>query len=211
MNIHQNIEPNTTEDAFAAAYAAMRPALSGTDDKTLGGIRDEAMARFEALGLPHRRIEAWHYTDLRRLLGVASASVGEVAALSSVTTPFSGLKPARLVFSAGRIVAELSDLEGLGEGVDIGPLSAGPLPDWALAEIAARRPAGDNAVFDLGLAMMSDGALIRVAAGQTPARPIEIVSLSSGGGSFLRHVVVVEEGASLRLIEHSCGDGAMSL
>ncbi len=31
-------------------------------------MRTEAMRRFGALGLPHRRIEAWKYTDLRNLM-----------------------------------------------------------------------------------------------------------------------------------------------
>lgn len=225
MNIHQNIGPNATETAFAAAFAAMRPHLPGVGDGSLADIRDAAMARFEALGLPHRRIEAWHYTDLRRLLGegcapepgtdaadlyaadLYAADWGGVAGHAA----FAGLKPARLVFVAGRFQPALSDLEGLGDGVQIGALSAGPVPDWALAEIAGRRPAGDNAVFDLGTALMTDGALIRVSKGCNPARPVEIVSLSSGAGSALRHVVVVEDDAALRLIEQAGGEGAMSL
>ncbi|VAW18439.1 Iron-sulfur cluster assembly protein SufD [hydrothermal vent metagenome] len=220
MNIHQNIGPNATEAAFSDAYAAVRASLPGVGDGSLAGIRDAAMARFKALGLPHRRIEAWHYTDLRRLLGEACASIRESDAADlyaadrggvATQAAFAGLKPARLVFAAGRFQPGLSDLEGLGDGVDIGPLSAGPLPDWALAEIAARRPAGDNAVFDLATALMTDGALIRVTKGHNPARPIEIVSLSSGGGSVLRHVVVLEDDAVLRLIEHAGGEGAMSL
>ena len=35
---------------------------------TIAARRREAETRFAAEGLPHRRIEAWHYTDLRRAL-----------------------------------------------------------------------------------------------------------------------------------------------
>src|SRR5690606_8100290 len=36
--------------------------------KAVTARRREAIAALEARGLPNRKIEAWHYTDLRRLL-----------------------------------------------------------------------------------------------------------------------------------------------
>lgn len=211
MNIHQKFEPNVAETALAAAFTALDAA---TPNDSLSAIRQAAMARFQAQGLPHRHIEAWHYTDLRRKLGqtaIAAAKSGPVDLSSNAAhQAFAGLKPSRLVFSGGKVVENLSDLDGLGEGVEFRALSAGPLPDWAVTEIESRKPKGNNAIVDLSTAMMTDGALIHVKAGVTPLRPLEIVVISEPGAQVLRHVVVVEKGANLRLIESTTSSAAPS-
>ena len=47
--------------------------------------RERAYAAFSAAGLPHRRIEAWHYTDLRGMLRdvLPPASAPDAAATNS--------------------------------------------------------------------------------------------------------------------------------
>ena len=69
MNAELRAVKNSTEQALSAAYAEAKAKLPG--DSKVVALRDAAAARFEALGLPHRRIEEWKYTDLRSLLGVA--------------------------------------------------------------------------------------------------------------------------------------------
>lgn len=212
MNIQPKFDPNATEQALVSAFAERKAQLPGGD--ALAGLRAEAMARFSALGLPHRRNEDWHYTDLRRVLRESAAAPALAGGVDPATfvplAAFATIDAARLVFVAGRFSPDRSDLEGLGEGVEVSTLGAGTVPDWALAEIAERRPASDNAMFDLATALASDGALIRIHAGITPARAIQIVALSGGGGTFLQNIVVVEPGAQLRLIECAGGDAAMS-
>ena len=51
------------EQALSAAFADARGRLPGA-----AGLRDDAFKRFEARGLPHRRVEEWKYTDLRALM-----------------------------------------------------------------------------------------------------------------------------------------------
>ena len=212
MNIHQNIELNATETAFSTAYGEARDGLPGVADGTLAAVRDEAMARFKGLGLPHRRIEEWHYTDLRRLLDKPDvlARVSENGMTAELPRPLAG-NAARLVFVNGRFVAERSDIAGLGDGVEIRPLSDGQVPEWAIAELKQRQPQGDNAMFDLCSALWTDGAMIIVRAGQSPARPIEIINQSDGDFNFLRHVVCLEDGASLRLAECAGGGAGLSV
>lgn len=213
MNAQTKQKPTGAEDALAAAYEERRGDLPG--GKALARLREEAMDRFRGLGLPHRRIEEWHYTDLKRALGEDAAAPARAARVDLAgivpSRAFAGMDPARLVFVAGKFDAGLSDLEGLGDGIEVHTLAAGDLPDWAVKELALRRPSGDNAVFDLGMALMTDGAVIRVAADRSPARPVEIVSVCGGGGSHLRHIVMLEPGASLPLIEVSAGEGALSV
>ena len=54
------------EQGIAADFAARAKQLPGTALTTKA--RAEAMAAFERIGLPHRRVEAWKYTDLRATL-----------------------------------------------------------------------------------------------------------------------------------------------
>ncbi len=53
------------EIGLAEAFAALRPRLAGT---AVAARREAAFRRFEAVGLPHRRVEDWKYTDLRALM-----------------------------------------------------------------------------------------------------------------------------------------------
>ena len=53
------------EVGLAEAFAALRPQLAGS---AVAARREAAFRRFEAAGLPHRRIEDWKYTDLRALM-----------------------------------------------------------------------------------------------------------------------------------------------
>ena len=61
MTIH--ITKTKAEQQLAVQFEAVAAKLPGT-----GWMRDarrRAFGQFIALGLPHRRIEAWKYTDLR--------------------------------------------------------------------------------------------------------------------------------------------------
>ncbi len=53
------------EIGLAEAFAALRPRLAGS---AVAARREAAFRRFEAVGLPHRRVEDWKYTDLRALM-----------------------------------------------------------------------------------------------------------------------------------------------
>src|SRR6266487_3530412 len=62
------IKPMKTaaETALAEAFAAVGSKLPG--DRRIAERRAAAFQAFDALGLPHRRVEEWKYTDLRALI-----------------------------------------------------------------------------------------------------------------------------------------------
>ena len=207
-------EPRTirtkAEEAIVAAYMATRPHLPG--DGSVGARRDAALSLFERSGLPHRRVEAWKYTDLRALMRTAAplAGTAPVDALAAVAErdPIAELDRAQVVVVNGVYVPELSDLLGV-DGVVV----------EELAEVLAREPArvgrlfddADDMVMALNTALMAGGVVITVAADAKPARPIEIVHLTAGEGPvavFSRDVVTVGANASVRFIEsHRGSDG----
>ena len=77
--------------------------------------RAAAFARFAEAGLPTRRIEAWHYTDLRAAMAdaaplVAAPTPAEIEAARVWLTGRERFAPgARLVLIGGRYIGELSD------------------------------------------------------------------------------------------------------
>ena len=78
--------------------------------------RAAAFARFAEAGLPTRRVEAWHYTDLRAAMADAAPLVAaptpadDRGGAASGSPAVSGSRPgARLVLLGGRFIAELSD------------------------------------------------------------------------------------------------------
>ena len=101
------------EQALTETFAAIA-------DKLPGGAatlkhREEAIGRFSALGLPHRRIEAWKYTDLRNLMKEALPPSVVVSVpvsakqLDEVLGPLAKLEATRVVFVDGFYAEALSD------------------------------------------------------------------------------------------------------
>ena len=61
------IPAKTPAEIFLArAFDASKAGLPGNTD--VAKWREASFKAFNASGLPHRRIEAWHYTDLRTLM-----------------------------------------------------------------------------------------------------------------------------------------------
>ena len=74
------------ERSIPEQFAAALPGLPGGDG--VRKTREAAMARFSALGLPHRRIEEWKYTDLRAAMKEAlSPAAGRVMAVTTAQRP----------------------------------------------------------------------------------------------------------------------------
>ena len=65
MNIHATPQRTPAETALIDAFGERLSLLPGDGEVMIK--RDNAIEQIKA-GLPTKRIEAWHYTDLRRLL-----------------------------------------------------------------------------------------------------------------------------------------------
>lgn len=205
------------EDALIAAFDGAKATLPGAD--WLDPARARALAVFAETGMPHRRVEAYRYFDLRRILGRAGSLAPAQPWTEGVTfaddaaAAFAGLDRHVMVFANGRFRPDLSSLDGLPEGVEVMDLTtaANEGADWVRTAVQAGAETGDP-VAALNLAFAADGAAIRVPAGVEVARPIELVWFAGGSESAFHHaksVIVLEEGARLTLLE-SRGDGASS-
>ena len=78
MNVEVRATKTSAEQALATAFAAARGTLPG--EGAIAALRDDAFKRFDAKGLPHRRVEEWKYTDLRALMREAKPLAGPAGA-----------------------------------------------------------------------------------------------------------------------------------
>jgi len=201
------------EQALTAAYETARGNLPG--GKTLAALRAEGFRRFDAAGLPTRRVEEWKYTDLRTLMREAAplAAPPDAAAKARAKDAgrlFAGIDCRRLVFADGAFVRELSDLADE-PGLTVGSLAARlSASDPQIAVDLGKTIATDDVAVALNSALMGDGAVIHVAAGTALKRPIQLVFASGGGkpsSAFIRSLVKIENNAKVTLIEtHEGGE-----
>lgn len=186
----------SAESDFATLFARARASLPGTS--WLQPVRAEALARVARDGLPHRRIEAWKYTDFaNKFTGGLDLARGQG---NTPTAIFDGLKAHRIDINGGRLVGAPNP-DDLPDGLEIIRLAeALAMPALWLRQWL--QPT-DGALENLNLAFASDGALIRVGRNVRVGDAILLRSTLSEGGTMAhtRSVIALEEGAELTLIE----------
>jgi Fe-S cluster assembly protein SufD len=208
MNV--DIRPIRTkaELGLADVYAVARHSLPGGSD--VAAIRAAAFNQFAHAGLPHARVEAWKYTDLRRLMPDAKplASPPDVAARTRANEAgslFAGLGFRRLVVVDGSFVAEMSDLAGLETGVTVRSMAeALALDEPLLSQRLGGVVPADDPALALNTALAGDGIVIAVASGVTIDRPIHLVFVTTSAipsAMYTRSLAVIGANARVTMIE----------
>jgi Fe-S cluster assembly protein SufD len=198
MNAEVRAIKTPAEQALNAAYAAARSKLPGKG--AIADLREAAFQRFEAAGLPHRRVEEWKYTDLRALMREAKPLAGPTKTKGKVSA-LQRLTAGRIAIVNGRHEQAWSDFKA-SSGVDVNDVFAfaADQKHYRLGEV----PGSDDVVLSLNTALMTGGVALRVAKGTNVEKPIEIAYVFADGAAaamFPRSVVIVEPGARLTLIE----------
>jgi Fe-S cluster assembly protein SufD len=202
MTAEPRIMRTKAEESLLAEYAAERAELPG--GSAFLDLRDKAIARFQRAGLPHRRVEAWKYTDLRALLRTVASLAGPAKLDEGAVSrgdPLGSLDRARIVVANGVFRPELSDLDGI-EGVTVEPLAA--VLVGAPDRIGRLFAGVDDAVLALNTALLQGGVVVTVAKDAAPERAIEIQHLTvADGPAFVvtRNLIAVGANAAVRLIE----------
>jgi Fe-S cluster assembly protein SufD len=195
------------EQALAEAFAARKAGLA---HDPLAGQRETAFRRFEAEGLPHRRVEDWKYTDLRALMREAKPLAGPpdaagIARAKSAGGLVRGIETRRIVLVDGAFVPELSDLAALEPGLAIVPMArALAAGDPQVVGLIGTVAPIDDVAAALNTAFMGDGVAVHLTDGATLVRPIHLVfayTAAAAAAVFARSLVVVGKGARASLIE----------
>ncbi len=189
---------------FVAQFDAVRPALPGAGYAWADALRARGIAGFAARGFPTRSVEAWKYTDTRKLAALALASAtgaagpaAEVGAAPAAlaTVAETGIA-ARAVMVNGRFRPDLSDLGGLPPGVRLCSLAA--LLDQGdrlvEAQLGSVLAAGERPLLGLNAALMADGMVLELPPGTVVEQPIRLLFLTDTArpptAMFTRNLIV---------------------
>ena len=155
----------------SAAERTLSRQFAEQERREPSSARAAAFARFAAAGLPTRRVEAWHYTDLRAAMADASPILAAPkradieAARSALAKRERFAAGAQIVLLGGQFIAALSDR--LPTGVVIAEGSAVVFN------------AVDDPLAALNEALSPPGCTIKVARGAKLAEPITVVHLTT--------------------------------
>lgn len=167
--------------------------------------RADALARLQAMGLPGRRDEYWKYTNPATLIQ-SEAPPAEVF-VADEPEVFGAIDRLKIVFVDGVFDATASDDLAM-TGIEIERLAEASQTDihWAKDLYGVLETDGQTPVARplaaLNSAFATDGVVIRATA--TPDRPVALIHLhrSETSDAFLHHVIRVEPGAELTVLEN---------
>jgi Fe-S cluster assembly protein SufD len=179
----------------SAAERALARQFAEHERRQPSPARAAAFARFAAAGLPTRRVEAWHYTDLRASMADASPILPAPtrADIEAARSRLAGLERfatgPRVVLLGGRFIEELSD----------------PLPiGVSIAEGLVAVNAVDDPLAALNEALSPSGCTISVAREAKLAEPITFLHFADEVSSYSvysRTAIALDAGAQASFVE----------
>jgi Fe-S cluster assembly protein SufD len=205
MNAEIRSIKTAAEQGLATMFASARSTLPGKG--AVATLRDDAFKRFDANGLPHRRVEQWKYTDLRALMREAKPLAGpaDIRKPADIAAILPGVGASLVTIVNGRYAPEWSD-KNADPGVTVTELFAW-LADNATYQLG-KMPGNYDQASLLNTAFMTGGVAVDVKRGAIASKPIHIVHVFSGdvaAAMYPSSVVVVEPGAHVTLVESFSG------
>jgi Fe-S cluster assembly protein SufD len=208
----------SASDRFAALFAEQAPNLPGRGEAWLVQSRKEALAAFEAQGLPHAHFEGWRHTPAR----VLTEAAFELASRPEVRGGFAGkalcpLTFHRIVVHNGRVLpdGEGSVCKDLPAGVSVSSLADALRddPPALKAALTAEASYAGLPFAALAAALFTDGVVVRVGRHVRLDKPLSVLLVSDDSKSgraqmtHLRSLVILEDGASAEIVLESVGGG----
>src|SRR5947209_12750403 len=182
-------------------------------------LRQQAFESYERIGLPHRRIEDWKYTDLRVLMRevLPLAPEPDPAALARGAAALklhaiAGVR--RLVLVDGAFAPGLSQTANLENGLRIRTLREVLEGGERALQADLFATGNSDPMAALNGAMMTDGVVIEIADDIALPQPLHVVHVASAArpaAMFTRSLLKLGTGASATLVEsYIAGEGAKS-
>src|SRR6478735_3260956 len=170
MNMQTTPRLTAAETALVQAYNDQLGELPGDGDVL--AARDRLLDDLKTAGLPTRRVEAWHYTDLKSLLRSVpvDAGHGTVEALeplvggSTVLSVLQGVSEAKTARDEAVAIGRYAD--ALRDGTAASALTA---------------LGSDDTIGRINGSFVRDGYVVAIAEGAELAAPVEIQLVHAGG------------------------------
>jgi len=206
-------------DSFRHQFLEHAGRWHGQEPSWLSLVRREAFERFLDRGFPTTNDEDWRFTNVAPLASMEfslDAGTGREHGSSLLRSHLGDdWKRHEIVFVNGRFSPELSAIGTLPPGVVVESLASAleSHPEEVEAVLSLNPGEGATVFSDLNRAFLADGAFVLVPEGVVVERPIHIVHVSSAerpAVSHPHHIVLVERGAEVRLVESYLGDDGPS-
>ncbi len=208
----------TNNQPFVESFDPARSGLPGAGLGWLKALRETGIERFEALGLPTPKLEAWKYTRLKPLEDTRYQPVTDedgMAALDTVPSllPDPASRP-RLVFVNGWMRPNFWIDGDLPDGVHLeGLLNVlETRPDWIRERLGTLAGEDESSLVQLNTAMMDTGFVLCVEDGVRVETPIEVIfvgGLTARPVAYSpRNLIVLGKGAEATVVKYHVGLGA---
>lgn len=178
-------------------------------DTYVHDIRSGAIKVFEKYGFPDKKLEAWKYTSLNKILKdnyTVFPKQDSVVEYKDVKKYFmDDLDTYKIVFVDGKYASNLS--ETTHEGIDVCLMSAAlTKPKYRLIiENYFNKASSEDSLSSLNTAFAQEGAYIHIPKNKMVEKPIQIVHFSTGAESALmlqpRNLIIVEENSHVQIME----------
>ena len=188
MTVHTLIKPTNAEQALVDAFGQAFGMLPG--DAAVSTQRSTLLRGLKEAGLPTRRRESWHYTDLRSLLRTVPANQ---AVAAKAVEPIVAGSPVLSIVNGAAQGTRAPD------GVSVRPYAETLSDGSALKGLSLRD--NDDLVGRLNGSFVRDGFVIDVAEGAEIGDVIEIQSVQGGGQHHNRIPARFGKGSKATVIE----------
>ncbi len=195
-----------TRPSVLDGYEAFERLVS-SQGESVAKLRRSGRDRFEEVGFPTTKQEAWLHTNVAPIARAAFRRADQAAQLDPRRLePFSVPECDVLVFVNGHFAPELSRLPELPDGAFAGSLAVALAEKPELVEPYLGRHAEieKNPFVALNAAHVREGAFVYVPRGVVIERPIQLLFVAAAGepyAAYPRNVFVVEESAQVTLVE----------
>ncbi len=186
--------PEVAEKTDRALYGPDLERMKALDGPAwLEAIRQNGAARFSELELPHRKQEAWRFTNVAPIIRtpfqpLVSAPAGAVDPGDAASHLYDEAEWTQLVFVDGFFDQGLSRIAQGSDGLRIGGLAdAVARDDEVVRDHLGRFVDPSNAFIALNAAFVQDGAFFYLPKNETLEAPIHLLYLSTGKATVACH------------------------
>lgn len=206
----------SVQEFYLDSFRDAQKDLFANGKNWLSRLRTQAIADFSSVGFPTTQLEEWKYTPTHSILSVpfclsSTVPSGYSEVVTKTGLDLNGLK--KIVFLKGKYSRRLSTPSGFPQGILVKSLSDAIKENGDLIRdrLGADSDSGQNGFSLLNTAFFQDGLFLHLSRGSTIQEPLYLVfsqSIDEKNVVFYpRTLIVLEDGASVTLVECSIGNG----
>ncbi|MBS1516768.1 MAG: Fe-S cluster assembly protein SufD [Bacteroidetes bacterium] len=218
-NLKENKTDKDLKQKLVEEFKSMESKLNGEASGNFHKIRKDAIAVFDKLGFPVKKMEEWKYTNLNPLLNhdfhySSDRKQSELKKSDIEKYKFESGEKNFLVFVNGVFIEDLSSVISNSENIYVGNITGGrkKYPEIFEKHFSKYADYSDRSLVALNTAFSADGAFVYVKKNTDLKEAVHILHISDAEKENVmlqpRNLFVIEEGGRAEIAEdyYSKGD-----